>query len=73
MSRRSASSRIPRQDGHCTSCSEVLPKYKNNWGLVWDNGTTGMCKTCLITIRDNIGYYAEGEKPALPRKRKRKA
>lgn len=72
MPRRSSSTRIPRQEWTCTNCGEQLPKYRNNWGLIWDNQNTGMCRTCLITIRDNIGYYSESNpKPPLPRKRKK--
>lgn len=73
MPRKSSSSRIPRQEWHCTCCGERLPKYRNNWGLIWENKVTGMCRTCLIKIRDAIGYYTEDNpKPALPRKRKKK-
>jgi len=70
MARIPSNRRIPRNPKCCTSCGEELPRYRNHWGLVWDDKMTGMCKTCLITIRDSIGYYSEtNPKPPLPRKR----
>lgn len=70
MARVPSNRRIPRNPKSCTCCAEPLPRYRNHWGLVWDDNMTGMCKTCLITIRDSVGYYSESNPmPVLPRKR----
>lgn len=71
MARKPSKGRIPRAPKHCTMCGEPLPKYRNHWGLVWDDKETGCCKTCLITTRIAIGYYGDEKPPPLPRKRKR--
>jgi hypothetical protein len=69
-----AQRKTARVEKRCTCCGEDLPRYRTCWGLVWDDQKTGMCKTCLITIRKSIGYYTEDNPaPPLPRKRKRKS
>jgi hypothetical protein len=43
----------------CTVCGGKLPEKKRRWGLVWNNGDSGMCKECLDKIRKSVNYYSK--------------
>ena len=45
-----------RPPWRCTSCGELLPKNKKEWGLIWKSEQDGMCVSCLTQIRENINY-----------------
>lgn len=44
--------RETRQKWGCTSCDYIHPKDSMEWAvLVWQDGVTGMCNTCVSKYR----------------------
>ena len=43
--------RIDRIDHQCTICGTYLGEDTDEWGLVWDSGTHGVCEGCITRMR----------------------
>jgi hypothetical protein len=59
-----------RNPGHCTMCSKELPQSKRGWGMIWDDGVTGVCAKCLYDMRVKIGYFEREDRTLAPKTRK---
>lgn len=58
--------KTPRPYKKCTSCGDDLPRNRPQWGLVWGDNISGMCKGCLRTQR--LGTDCYDKYPDLARK-----
>lgn len=58
-----------RNPGCCTTCAKQLPESKRGWGLIWDDGETGICAKCLYDMRVSTGYFNRTDKKLAPKTR----